>query len=68
MKRGQAARPETVANMRVAQAKRFAEAPGVEVPAWVPDDLIGEFLQRARLYGEEKAASFVRALKRGLPV
>lgn len=35
----------------------------VIVPKWVPADLAGEYLDHAKLYGEEAAASHVRRLK-----
>jgi len=35
-----------------------------EVPAWVPTDLIDDYIDVARLSGEEGAASHVRRLKR----
>ncbi|WP_125901160.1 DUF6551 family protein [Methylobacterium indicum] len=37
---------------------------GITIPAWVPDDLIEDFRDMARLEGEERAASHVRKLKR----
>ncbi len=41
-----------------------------EIPAWVPIDLIDEYIDRAKVYGEEDAASLVRKLKAegGTPV
>lgn len=36
----------------------------VEVPRWVPRALVDDYLDHAALYGEEAAASHVRALKR----
>lgn len=37
---------------------------GVEVPSWVPGDLRDDYIDVARLSGEEAAASHVRRLKR----
>ena len=37
---------------------------GVEVPAWVPNDLRDDYIDVARLSGEDAAASHVRRLKR----
>ena len=36
----------------------------LEVPRWVPEALVDEFLDAAALYGEEAAAALVRRLKR----
>lgn len=36
----------------------------IEVPKWVPRSLAAEYLDQAKLYGEEHAASVVRAMKR----
>ena len=46
------------------KAKRLASRRGVEVPAWVPADLVEDYVDVARLSGEEYAAAHVRALKR----
>lgn len=34
-----------------------------EVPKWVPADLVAQYLETARVHGEEDAAKFVRELK-----
>jgi hypothetical protein len=51
---------------RQAEATKAAKAgcKGVRVPAWVPADLVDEYLEAAAWQGEEFAASHCRRLKR----
>jgi hypothetical protein len=37
---------------------------GIEIPVWVPENLIIEFADCAVHHGEEQAASYIRKLKR----
>ncbi len=53
--------PEFKARHRAAIRRHFD---GCEVPSWVPADLRDDYIDVARLSGEEVAASHVRRLKR----
>ena len=53
--------PEFKARHRAAIRRHFD---GCDVPSWVPDDLRDDYIDVARLSGEEAAASHVRRLKR----
>ena len=53
--------PEFKARHRAAIRRHFD---GCEVPSWVPADLRDDYIDVARLSGEEAAASHVRRLKR----
>ncbi|MFT4275567.1 MAG: hypothetical protein QM576_04335 [Rhodopseudomonas sp.] len=57
--KGKKRTPEICARMAAAKTSR-----GVEVPKWVPADLIVDYAEAAKLYGEEQAASIVRRMKR----
>ena len=57
--------PEVRARMSEAKKRALAGAPkDLQVPRWVPADLVGEFFEMAAAFGEERAASHVRMLKR----
>ena len=53
--------PEFKARLKAGIQRRHF---GVEVPAWVPNDLRDDYIDVARLSGEDAAASHVRRLKR----
>ena len=53
--------PEFKARHRAAIRRHFD---GCDVPSWVPDDLRDDYIDVARLSGEDAAASHVRRLKR----
>ena len=53
--------PEFKARLKAGIQRRHF---GVEVPAWVPADLRDDYIDVARLSGEDAAASHVRRLKR----
>lgn len=52
-------RSEETCRKRAAAKARI----NAEIPSWVPDDLVGDFIDLARDFGEEEAASRVRRLK-----
>ena len=53
--------PEFKARLKAGIQRRHF---GVEVPAWVPNDLRDDYIDVARLSGEDAAASHVRRLNR----
>ena len=53
--------PEFKARLKAGIQRRHF---GVEAPAWVPNDLRDDYIDVARLSGEDAAASHVRRLKR----
>lgn len=53
--------PEFKARHRAAIRRHFD---GCDVPSWVPNDLRDDYIDVARLSGEDAAASHVRRLKR----
>ena len=53
--------PEFRVRLRAGIRRHFD---GCDVPSWVPDDLRDDYIDVARLSGEEAAASHVRRLKR----
>ena len=53
--------PEFKARLKAGIQRRHF---GVEVPAWVPNNLRDDYIDVARLSGEDAAASHVRRLKR----
>lgn len=77
--KGRTASPETLAKMRESalaslldpaivarrKAARVRMGQGYSgIPKWVPKDLEADFIDTARQFGEEAAASLVRRLKR----
>lgn len=55
-------KPKTLRNRDTTAGK--ARLKGIEVPGWVPKQMVNQYLRWALDYGEEEAASKTRALKR----
>lgn len=53
-----------LASIRLVQRESALRARGVHIPAWVPMRYRAEFVEAALVFGEERAASHVRKLKR----
>lgn len=62
-RRGRMSRADAARLAIIANARSF-HGVTAEVPAWVPNGLIFEFCEASSLYGEEHAASVIRAMKR----